>query len=646
MYKRKVVKNADSVKKKEKVLIVYSCLQDNAFLQQNIVIICQFVEHLCDNYDVTILTSRATLKLIVPSCVKVIVCGVNEKSISMALRTEKIGKIIPIGCGLKLISSVCSKCKVYNFFDSFLSAKKSKRHFKKLAKKAGFCVKKIPVSAKKMMNSICFTLIKDCFNNQIVLDAFNVSVINGKKVFRTNIAISAMVQRKIRQVIDNFGNLLSTKKYPYIVKLFVGNDDNIYFDNICYGLSDEVLFSLQRQMINIVKIMFDIDQKKHLFFHYNRSVSALSYDYNNSFFVNFTNEQNDENFNSLDTCFVDNYKIGILESAKHSKHLSFFDCTNELKYLHTDTFKTYGEFIIVSLGNEFINDINSQLFFCKMCNSLSKKTEKKILLLTRTWLPIFQLLKNCHIVIGDFMNETNFKLILKKYSVKTAYISFCAENSKLSGFLQKFGIKVYCQKTDVDKFLFGDSEALVDFCNKIGCLCQYERFDSSEKIMYFSCIVDGHKNIAFPTITSVKFYGLVNANCYFYPALLIDYDVCDRIKKIAYDIIQENNSFGFLTVSFVYKNGDVYVHDICVNNAIFSLFFYVDRIQVLYDLLLQGMCGKAIDVAVRQNATEELPQFYQKICFEHVDRQIVELDGTTKKKVFLRYIKLFQDKGA
>ena len=92
--------------KKEKILIICSCLNENIYLQQNVVIVNQFIEELIADYDITILTSRDTLHLIAPNCVKIVTSGINVRTILKVLKEEKIRKIIPIDCNLKMISDL------------------------------------------------------------------------------------------------------------------------------------------------------------------------------------------------------------------------------------------------------------------------------------------------------------------------------------------------------------------------------------------------------------------------------------------------------------------------------------------------------------------------------------------------------------
>jgi hypothetical protein len=117
--------------KKDKILIICSCIQKNLFLQQNIIFVNQFIDKLKEKYEIVILTSRDTLMLIVPDYVKIIIQNISKKNIYQILKKEKINKIIPIDLGDfdKNKDFNLKYKKVDNFFSSFFSSKYNNRFF-------------------------------------------------------------------------------------------------------------------------------------------------------------------------------------------------------------------------------------------------------------------------------------------------------------------------------------------------------------------------------------------------------------------------------------------------------------------------------------------------------------------------------------
>ena len=630
--------------KKEKILIICSCLNENIYLQQNVVMVSQFIDELIADYDITILTSRDTVYLIAPNCVKIVASKINVRTILKVLKEEKIRKIIPIDCSLKMISDVRKKYKIENFFHSFFNANKSVSSFRKKAKDVGFIVKR-KISQKKTMRSLCFLLIKDNFGNQIVLDSLEIFYVNDKKVFVSDINLEVSQQRRIKQLVDNFGELLCITGYPYTLKLSISEDGDVYYNEVVYGFTDELIFSLQRQRINLAKMLLDIKKRKSVFYSKKQSTLMVSVDYSTYFYVDFNANFFKSWFYAKDIANKVVYnKIEGFIAPNTLNDIHVFDCTTDLMQLKSIDFHTYSDFILISMGQEFIDDINNQLFFCKICNLLAETTGRKLLLLTKTMLPIFQILKNCHIVIGDYVEEKNFRKILDKYKIKSAYVLYTTDNLPLLNLLVRFNIKVYCADKSKDTPFRDQEESLIDFCNLIGVPCKYERFHSDEIIVYFSCILDNHKNIALSTISSEKFYGMTNSKCYFYPSIRMDYDFEDKAKEIISVIIDNIKYYGLLTIAFIYKDGEMYVNHIYVNTVLFSVFFHKDDMDTFYKICLASICEKNISPMLQKSKFGDLPKFYQKICFKHIDKQFIELDGVTKNKVFKKYSSLFGDK--
>ena len=630
--------------KKEKILIICSCLNENIYLQQNVVIVNQFIEELIADYDITILTSRDTLHLIATNCVKIVTSGINVRTILKVLKEEKIRKIIPIDYSLKIISDVRRKYRIENLFHSFFNANKSVSSFRKKAKEAGFIVK-WKISQKKTMRSFCFLLIKDNFGNQIVLDSLEVFYVNDKKVFVSDINLEVNKQRRIKQLVDNFGELLCITGYPYTLKLSISEDGDVYYNEVVYGFTDELIFSLQRQRINLAQMLLDIKKRKSIFYSKKQSTLMFAVDYSTYFCVDFNSNFFKSWFYIKDIANKVVYnKIEGFIAPNTLNDIHVFDCTTDIMQLKSIDFHTYSDFILISMGQEFIDDINNQLFFCKICNLLAETTGRKLLLLTKTMLPIFQILKNCHIVIGDYVEEKNFRKILDKYNIKSAYVLHTEDNLPLLNLLLRFKIKVYCADKSKDMPFRDQEESLIDFCNLIEVPCKYERFHSDEIMVHFSCILDNHKNIALPTISSEKFYGITNSKCYFYPPIHMDYDFEDKVKEIASVIIDNIKYYGLLTITFIYKDGEMYVNHIYVNTVLFGIFFHKDDMDMFYKICIASICEKNIAPMLQNLKFGDLPKFYQKICFKHVDKQFIELDGLTKNKVFKKYSNLFGDK--
>ena len=164
IFRTKQTKNTQSIK--EGVLIIYSCLQTNAFFQHFIVMVNQFINELKNKYNITILTSRDTFKLIMTKEINVVVDKITYKTITAVIRQHKIKKIIPMDCSLKIITRVMKHEAVQNLFTSFYQARKSTKMFQKQASSVGF----LTIGNNDVVNDgkyLCVIAIKDSFGNDV-----------------------------------------------------------------------------------------------------------------------------------------------------------------------------------------------------------------------------------------------------------------------------------------------------------------------------------------------------------------------------------------------------------------------------------------------------------------------------------------------
>lgn len=622
--------------KKEKILIIYSSEQEISFLYQNIVFIKKIVERLDEQYDFYVLTSTDSLKLSLDKKVKIIVKKINTNSVIEIIKNEKIKKIIPIDCDNYLINNVQKHCKVENFFYSYYSGYKNKQYFKNLAKQSGFNIKK--VSNKEKRDFRCFNIvaIKDNFGNQVVLDCLESAKIDDKFLFCSFINLKKEIKLQIKQIIDNFGSLLNITNYLYTIKFFINNKNEIIFNNITYGLTNESLFSIQNQQLNIVDMMIKIYNNFSFFKDINNKYIALSFNYNSSLKIDY--------FNDLKYRQILTTQKNIQENAKLCKFLNrvnkdiiHFRNYNYLKKNDNIKFKAFGEYMLICIGDEFLTNINYQIVFYKICELLKKQTDKKILLLTKYITPFVSYIDNIDIVLCKTYTEQTINDILDIYNVKTAYITPSSSTLNLIEKLQKECVKIYGQDKNEEKLLSLNEECLIDFCNKIETLCQYVKMDETDRIINVYCITDKHKNIVYKNITSKVFQGKINSICHLNPFIKINYDLEKDINDIVNKVVDNLKSFGLLTISFIYKKGDLYINNISVQNN--PMIFFISNVcnDIIYDILIQSLIGKNIDTFSKQNIQADNPKFYQKICFERVDKQIITMENITKEKVIKDY---------
>ena len=146
-----------------------------------------------------------------------------------------------------------------------------------------------------------------------------------------------------------------------------------------------------------------------------------------------------------------------------------------------------------------------------------------------------------------------------------------------------------------------------------------------------------------PFITSYSFQGLSNTICFFYPSTTIDYSLSIKITNIIRDIVNKTALFGLLFVDFIYSRGEIYVQKIGFNQKPEMLFFY-EKFGIIYNTVLKNILYLMSNFSVIGKNTdinhEKQPCFFQKICFQDFDKQVLLLEDLTKEKVFSKYRKL------
>ena len=630
-------------KKNENILIIYSCLQEFSFLTQNISIIYNFAKKLQDKYNIFIISSTDTLKITLDDDVKIITDKITEKNIIETIKKNNITKIIPIDCGFKIIDEVQKNVKVENLFSSFFDEYKSVKYFEKLAKISGFLQKpryKRNQNNKKNYKTLNFICIKDKFNNQIILDSFETYYLNEKKIFLNVLDINKDIKNSINQLVYNFGELLKITNYIYNIKVKVDNENNIYFDEINYGLNEETLFSIQNQQLDIVEIILKLYNKN--IFHYNKNNHkiALSYDYKNSLNIHFCTSLEKK---SLLHSNNDNDKSIFLKTNKLSNEMVFLKKDENLNIIKDNEINLLGEYILICLGDYGLENINIQIFFYRICTLLKKYTNKKILLLTKTISPLLYFFNQITVALCDNFTDKNINTLLKQKNIKNAYIVPSGSTFNLISKIAETKIKLYSQDIEEIELLCLNEDGLIDFCNNIDVLCQYIKMDKKEAIVNFYCITDNHKNVIFQQITSENYQGKVNTYCHLCPALFLDYSLQEKVIKTANSIIDNLKSYGMLNIVFLYKNGNLFVQNITINCSPMLLFISNANKNLLYKTLLDSMLKTSIKTYKTEYKEEndKKKKFYQKICFEKIDKQIIELDDITKERVVNKYIKKF-----
>ena len=400
---------------KKNVLILYSCLQEGVFLQQNVSLVCQFVEQLKTN-RIIILTSFDTLKLAIQNDnVEIVVDKISDKSIMQIIKRDKIDLFIPIvGDVDDIVKKICYKlkklkvanlCEDYFTHKTFLDFKYCKdiniainndNDFAEVIKNTA------NDNEKKILNVIA---IKDKFGNQVIFD-----ILEYEEKTRTYITwnCEARNKRYIQQKIDKIGRFLNITNCLYNIKIII-NDNTLIVDEIDYRFNKILLFFIQARQINISKIMLDIFNEKLVINH----LSLKNY-------YKFNGKNDSFSFNFLKTNICNNKEYFLIGNIKKNHIMQYalkHDINNnfKLQYVkHNNIVKNDEKYILVSIGDDFINDVNVQILFYKLCNLLAKKTGYNLLLLVKKNIILSSLVKNVDIIFYNNIAANSFKTILRK----------------------------------------------------------------------------------------------------------------------------------------------------------------------------------------------------------------------------------------
>lgn len=648
---------------KKNVLFVCSCLQSDLLLQQSIVLVNELISNLCENCNVFVLTNTDTLKLVLNDDVKFYVEKITEKNISEIVKKEKITQIFPILSDIK-IEKMMSKIlqekrnkKLKIFHSDYLLSKHSKASFKTIAKKAGFTINnKKELDDLKDTQQFCAVCINDKCKNQIVLDIFEHAIVNSKKLFCAPVLGQILARkREISQILQNFGELIGIKNYPYCIHFSIDKNGSFQFDEIKFGITYEAIFAIQRQRLSLGVIMAKITREIPCFYDQNKKCIAYAYDYENEMVINYVKGQDEiiNSFNKDDMKVFSNSKLANIFCQTHDKKnkttfitknidFSYFNFPTrgeDFVYEAVSAAQISGQNILVFFDLESEKDISSQIVFIKLCQKLKEKTGKNLILLTKYNIPITTLAGFKYIHIYEDLNAYSLHKILKQYNLKYAFLNQNREKEYIVNQLKNDHINIYGLDYN-DSFLYQEE------IRSIGTLLEkldirYEEKKVADNVFCFYCIKDEHSNIYLPTIVSSKFNGELGAVCNFYPAIFPNYDTKEDIATLADKILGNMRTAGIVEMVFSYKDGDIVVYDISSQIKPEVFFLHNLPISSIYATITECLVGKNIDTIVRKGKVKEDTNFCQRIVFSLNDNQNIKMEDITSKKIFEKFKMIF-----
>ena len=626
--------------KNKKILFIYSCNQDTLFLYQHIALINQMVEKLKDNNQIFLLSTFENLKFAIEDDAKCITNKINVATIIDTIKQYNIDIIIPFDRDKKEINHIVEKTKVINFFNSYYSYNNNNL-FKSLAKKNGFLIKNLSLEERQQYKAINISAINDEFGNQILLDTFESSIIDDKKLFCNYLNIDVKLKKNIKMLIKTFSRGLKIKNFPYNIKIFIKNQNEIFFDSITYGLSEEVIFAIQNSQTNIGQMMLSIHCRQAIFETKNYKIVSWTYNYLNllrSYYSFNVINYSGKKYDATNYRILENDSLFYLLHQKNNQ-LSIFQKKYKIKILQKKQILDNEEYIVVMICSNYLLLSSNNILFAKICNLLKQETSKKIILLTEVMSPLINLI-NYDILINcvDF-NKLYLQEVLDIFKIKMAYIIATEDTNIVMNYFIKKKIKLLSvSNKNTQKEISLSRDDLNTVFNELNILYSQNIMEEEYTVIKFCCITDVYKNIYLNTIINEKFIGNLNNKIFLYPPKLYNYDIEETINGIVEKVVDNMQIYGLLNIDFIYSNGNVYLHTINIqqNTLLFDLHL-LNSNKVLLNILVKAITGQNIYTLTKQNTPDALPAFYQKIKFENLNKQYIVIDDITQEKVIKKY---------
>lgn len=667
-------------KTKKNILFIFSYNSEGIILQQKISILTQFVKELKDN-NLYVFSPYDNLKLVLSGAVTRIQEKISARNIKHAIKNYHIDTIIPIDCDDNIAKICCKKSinakkKVKNFFSSYFELQQENNEIETIMLEGGLhTIKKDKKLIKKMSpnkknikdkartaetnikkQSVCVNIvaIKDNFDNQIILDFFEESLVNEKQLFctLTNLSIDKILQ--IRQKLNLIAKNLLVSNYLYNIKLFI-YDDKVYFGGLKYGICEETMFAVQSKQIPIVSIMLKINNdipienilvKQHI---------AYAYDFIDNQKIYFAKSIND-----VKNILPDKRKIQInknlitifLNKDREIAKPNFirFNIAGEFKLLKFANFSTLDSYLLVCLVGLNLS-IDLQVFFYTLIENLAKKACKKLLLLTEQISPMLSLLTCADIAYVNTINDCvdDMPSVISNYKIKSAFLlqDYFDENNDIANFLLRNNIKLLgYRKTKNDKFTTNNNNSSTLLANNFEEFCKNINIEYKQKIapedylLHYVGISDKYNNFPFIIRFDERFNGKFNVTNLFSPNHIVDF----RLNKLSSDflgeIIDNVPFYGLFDIIFLYKKGKLYLHKYSIKNGVMSFFLSDAESNLIYESITKSLIDKDINMPTLANDINTHLDFSQKIAFIATNGKIRTLSDIIESKIYSKYIKI------
>ena len=660
------------------ILFLYSGLQQKLFMQQSIVVIKQFIDEIREiqqckkETNFFILATTDLAKIFFDDDVVIIQDKITRSSILSAVKKYKIDAIISI-VGDENNDKILNDTKLLNkkglniFYKEFYIANRSKNHFENIAKRSGFYLNKgKTLKDRTYYKDFVVVAIKDKYNNQHILDFFSTASIGDEKLFFAPAFLNDITDNKMDELnskIQRFGELLSINNLIYTIGVSIDEDGRVIFNNIKYGLTNEAIFSLQRLQINIATITRKILERKVFFCPSNLQVIAYSYDYKNTFKINFAKRLEDccLSANVVDKKNVSNkYLVDRLIDNNQNKHNNIYFSSKKISTHKNDIYVNFlssipdvwfnkivdkqndDRYVLMVLDREDVENCNNMAVFINICNGIREYTDKEVMLLCEFFPPMLSLVKFKHIIVVNNIDKNTIADIINNFCIKHIYSNIKQSNSYIVSVADELGVEMYgFDKRDVI-FYNKNDESCDIFAKNIECNFK-KNISNDDDVFDVFCTCDKHNNSFFKIILSRHFAGDMEANYVCYPAFFENLEIQPKIEEYVERVLENVKTSGLIHIVCVYKNGELSILDISRTTSFyyFVLNAFVKK-QVIINIIVKSLLGRKIDMDIRESRSILLSPyrnsiFYRTMIFSTLSNYSISISGYSNKHIKDRY---------
>ena len=660
------------------ILFLYSGLQQKLFMQQSIVVIKQFIDEIREiqqckkETNFFILATTDLAKIFFDDDVVIIQDKITRSSILSAVKKYKIDAIISI-VGDENNDKILNDTKLLNkkglniFYKEFYIANRSKNHFENIAKRSGFYLNKgKTLKDRTYYKDFVVVAIKDKYNNQHILDFFSTASIGDEKLFFAPAFLNDITDNKMDELnskIQRFGELLSINNLIYTIGVSIDEDGRVIFNNIKYGLTNEAIFSLQRLQINIATITRKILERKVFFCPSNLQVIAYSYDYKNTFKINFAKRLEDccLSANVVDKKNVSNkYLVDRLIDNNQNKHNNIYFSSKKISTHKNDIYVNFlssipdvwfnkivdkqndDRYVLMVLDREDVENCNNMAVFINICNGIREYTDKEVMLLCEFFPPMLSLVKFKHIIVVNNIDKNTIADIINNFCIKHIYSNIKQSNSYIVSVADELGVEIYgFDKRDVI-FYNKNDESCDIFAKNIECNFK-KNINNDDDVFDVFCTCDKHNNSFFNIILSRHLSGNTAISHLCYPAVFKNFEIQTKIEECVERIFEHIKTSGLLHIIFAYKNGELCILDIAstISFYYFALNAFVKK-QVIINIIVKSLLGRKIDIDIRENRNILLLPyrnsiFYRTMIFSTLSNYSISISGYSNKHIKNRY---------